>query len=302
MSSNIHEGKIRLSHSAFDLFHTCERQFQLERLLEGASPKEDYPATVLGKSFGMGVATYLITQDPERAIYEAWKAYFPILEDEKRTETVSLNLLMNSFSSLDSLLEDYEVAFFNGKPSSELSFCLDIDDKFYFVGYIDLVLKNKYTGKYAILEIKTTAMNLHSLDALYQNSGQALGYSIILDTIAGEEKADYEVIYFVGQLGSGNGYTPKIHVLPYSKNLVDRFNWFLTVKMDVSRLEQMLSLNVFPMRGHNCLQYMRPCKHLGTCQLHGLDSYLPALVDEVEYDFTFNLTEVIQNHLERINK
>lgn len=127
-----------------------------------------------------------------------------------------------------------------------------------------------------------------------------MGYSIILDQITGQENTDYEVIYFVGQLGSGNGFTPKIHTLPFPKTLSDRLNWFISLKLDVASMEEMLSINVFPMRGKSCLQFMRPCSQFGTCNLHGLDEYLPPLEDNIVYDFTYELETVIVDHLNRI--
>jgi hypothetical protein len=300
-----HSGKLRLSHSALDVYHTCERMFQLDRLLVGAPIKQDYPATVFGTAFGTGVASYLTTQNIDKAIFDLYMAYWTVQEDDKRTEEICINMLLNAIPHLDNLLQDYEVAYFidkNGNeiPATELSFCLDINEKFYYVGYIDVVLRNKWTGKYAIMENKSTGLNLHDLSCLYQNSGQALGYSIVIDAVAGEENADYEVLYFVGQLGSGNGFTPKIHTLPFPKTLSDRLNWFISLKLDVDNIENMLDINVFPMRGKSCLQYMRPCKHFGTCSLHGLDEYLPPLEDNIDYMFTYNLDEVISNHLERI--
>lgn len=296
-----HTGKMRLSDSALDLLHNCERKFQLERLLVGSPEKQEYPATILGKAFGSGVATYLLTQDQDKAIYAFYKAYYPELEDEVRSLTIGINLLISTFTSLDNLLQDYEVAFLNGKPAEELSFSLDIDEKYYFVGYIDVVLRNKWNGKYAILENKTTGLNIYDLSPLYANSGQALGYSIALDTIAGEEMSEYEVIYIVGQLGTkANPYNNKIHTFTFPKNLADRLNWFIALQLDVNRINDMLAMNIFPMRGSSCLHFMRPCNQFGTCQLHGLDEYLPPLVDDNLYDFNFSLDAVIANHLERI--
>lgn len=291
---------IRLSFSALNSFHTCERKFQLERLLVGEMEKEEFPATILGHSFGKGVATYLLTQDKGQSLYEAWLAYWPIIEEKKRNQTVAINLLESSFSHLDNILQDWEVATFKNKPAVELSFRLNVNEKFYYVGYIDVILKNKFTGTYAVLENKTTALQLFDLSPLYANSGQALGYSIVLDAIAGEEKSDYGVYYFVGQLGAGNGYQPIIHPLLFNKTLSDRYNWFISLLMDVKRLEEMLEINIFPMRGHNCLQYMRPCRQFSTCQLHALDRYKEIEVDEIVYDFVYDLDAVITNHMERM--
>lgn len=299
---------IRLSYSALGTFLTCERMFQLDRLLVGAPPKQDYPATVFGKAFGEGVSTYLLTQDIDQAIYAAWKAYYPILEDDKRTEEILMNLLIVSVPRLDDLLLDWEVAVFDGKPAVELSFRLNnlVSSKLhniYFVGYVDVVLKNRWTGRYAILENKTTGMNLFDLDPLYKNSGQALGYSIVLDKIAGVENSEYDVLYLVGQLNSktSGGFAPTVHVKTFPKTLQDRLNWFIALSMDASRLEQMLGFNVFPMRGGSCLQYMRPCKHFGTCNMQALDEYKEIEEDTVDYQFVYNLEELVDSHIERMD-
>ncbi len=292
---------IRLSHSALDSLHVCERKFQLDRLLVSDREKEDYPSTVFGRAYGVGVATYLISKDIDLAIWNLYLEYFPILEEKRKTTEICISLLLSTIPKLDNILEEWEVAVFKDKPAAELSFRLNIDERFYFVGYVDLILKNRFTGKYAITEVKHTGLNIFDLSPLYQNSGQALGYSIALDTIVGEEQSDYEVLYISGQLGAGNGFEPKIHILPYPKTLQDRFNWFITLGMDVEHLQTMFNSNVFPLRGSNCLQYMRPCPHLGTCNLHSLDRYKEEEEDLIEYDFTFELDNVIQNHIERLS-
>jgi len=293
---------IRLSHSALDTFNVCERKFQLDRLLVSDSTKQDYPATVLGKAFGAGVASYFVHQDKERAIYDTYMAYYPVEEDNKRTEEVAVNMLLASIPYIDTLLLDWHVLSVGTKPAAELSFRLAIDDRFYFVGYIDIVVQNNWNGRSAVVEVKTTGLNLFDLSPLYQNSGQALGYSIVLDKIVGESQSEYDVLYIVGQLGAGNGFTPKIHTLTYPKTLQDRLNWFISLGMDVERLKMMLEHNVFPLRGSKCLQYMKPCKHLGTCNLHSLDQYKAEEEDKIEYQFTYNLDEVIVDHIDRIGK
>lgn len=299
--------KIRLSHSALDTLLTCERKFQLDRLLEGEQYSEHSPATVFGKAFGEGVASYLLYQDIDKALFTAYLAYHPVLEDSKRSEMVLINLLICTFPKLDDLLLDWEVAFFQGKPAVELSFRLNnlascSDHDIYFVGYIDLVLKNRWNGRYAILENKTTSLGTTNVEVLYKNSGQALGYSIVLDQIAGEEKAEYDVIYLVGQINTrtqSSVYSPTVHILTFPKTLQDRFNWFISLGMDVHRLERMLELGVFPTRGKSCLQYMKPCPHFGVCTLQSMDRYKTPEEDTVEYQFTYDLNELIESHLQR---
>mgnify|MGYP007049918413 CR=1 FL=1 len=137
------------------------------------------------------------------------------------------------------------------------------------------------------------------MDSIYLNSAQLIGYSIVLDFIAGKDNVEYDVYYFVGQLGAGNGYVPKIHNLCYPKSLKDRLNFFITLGMDVERLSKMLEYNIFPQRGAACNSFNRPCYHLGTCGLHSLDRMKEEEPDTTEYQFVMNLDDVIKDHIER---
>lgn len=291
---------IRLSHSAFETLHTCERKFQLERLLDSGFEREDSPASVGGKCFGAGVQEYLLSQDKEKALFKAWLAYWPQLEDSKRSQAKYINALEQSFATLDQLLMDYELATFEGKEAIELSFRLNTESNYYYVGYIDAVLRHRRTGRYAVFEIKTTALALHDITPNYKNSGQALGYSVVLDRIAGEQNTQYDLLYFVCQMGKG--YENKYHVLPFKKTLLDRLNWFLTLGLDIQRLEQMEELGIYPKRGGNCLQYMRPCPHFNTCSLHSFDKPKEIEPDEIEYQFVYALDDLVSDHLVRVNE
>lgn len=293
--------KIRLSHSALKTFLTCERKFQLERLLEGAD-KEDStnPNLVFGKAFGVFVSSYFLTQNTEESLFKAWLEYFPIEEDSIKTESSMIIACLAAIPTIEALIQDYEVATFNFKPAVELSFRLDIDDNCYFIGYVDLVLRNRHTGRMAILEVKTTKLAIHDLSLVYGNSGQALGYSITLDQIVGEEQAEYDVIYLVSQLNPKTFGSVKTQLLHFNKTIADRFNWFIALSMDVQRLGAMIEAGVFPLRGESCLQYNRPCPHFGTCNLHALDRVKEIPIDEVDYQFKFNLDDVINSHIRRI--
>ena len=289
---------IRLSHSTLLTLHTCERKFQLDKLLVTEVEREESEHMSFGKAFGAGVATYLVTQDANRAMFEAWLAYWPELETDKKSIARCVAALEVAFPRLDTILIDYEVVSFNNAPAVELSFKLEINEGFYFVGYIDAVLKNRYTGQHVVFECKTTGLQLFDLSPLYQNSGQALGYSIALDRIAGEKLASYGVLYFVAQLPKD--FVPKIQVFEWAKTLGDRLNWFISLGLDVKHLTEMAELGVYPKRGESCLQYNRPCKYFGTCVLHSADVLKKIPVDEVEYQFVYELQDLIDDHLKRI--
>lgn len=289
---------IRLSYSTLELVNTCERLFQLEKLVAGAT-KEESEHLVFGKAFGAGVQSYLQHQDSDKALYEAWLAYWPIEESDKKDQARCCIALERAFTQLDSLLVEYELVGFQERPAIELGFRLDIDEEYYFVGFIDAVLRSRFTGQYLVMEVKTTGLLLNDLSPLYANSGQALGYSIALDKITGEKLTEYGVLYFVAQLGKSYGDV-FIHSMHFDKTLADRLNWFITLGLDVKHLHEMAELGVYPRRGSQCLRFNRACKHFGTCQLTALDRPKVEEPDTNEYAFTFSLDELVQDHLERV--
>lgn len=291
----------RLSDSSLSTLHTCERLYQLTRLLSPES-KQDYPATVFGKAWGAGIASYMLDGDFDTALFKLWMGYEPKLEDEVRTEAVCANMLKAATPVLDLLRQDWEVCIFQDKPAIELSFRLNIDSNYYFVGYMDLAMRNLWTGKYGVFDAKTTAMRLLDLSPIYQNSPQLIGYSIVLDSIVGEELADWEICYLSGQIGSGNGFQPLIKPYTFTKILQDRLHWFISLGMDVNHLKEMASLNIYPRRGHSCLQYNKPCRFFGTCQLHSFDQETEQVEDTNQYQFVFQLDRVIEDHLRRIQE
>jgi len=288
----------RLSNSTMSLVNTCERKFQLEKLLWTEKPRDETHHTIYGQAYGVGIAEYFINKDVNQAVLKTWLAYHPELEEDKKTVMKCINALLCTIPVIDNLLLEYEVAYFNGKPAAELSFCLSANEDYYYVGYLDLVLRNIFTGKYVVLDAKTTGLELHNLDPLYKNSGQLVGYSIALDAIAGEEQTEYEVIYLVNQ--TGREFAPVIQPLKYTKTLTDRLNWFITLGLDIDRITRMRELNVFPMRGDSCLKFNKPCYHFATCGLKSSDRPKVDEEDTTEYDFYFELQELIDNHVARV--
>ncbi len=290
---------IRLSHSTLEVFDSCERKFQLEKLLITDSTREENEHTIFGKAFGVGVADYLVHQDSERALYLAWMEYFPEIESDKKNIPILIKALLCAFPELDNILGDYEVLTFNGKPAVELSFRINVNPMYYYVGYIDVVLRNRYDGTCVVMDAKSTGLQLLDLDPMYQNSGQCLSYSIALDKIVGETLSSYGVAYFVAQLGKD--MKVQIKPLVYRKTLLDRLNWFVTLGGDVKRLELAEEIGFYPRRGSSCLTFNRPCRYFGICTLSAADIPREREPDEIEYDFTFDLDELIDDHLLRIN-
>jgi hypothetical protein len=287
---------MRISYSSMTKLHACERLFQLDKILAVGSEYIQTPDTNFGSAFGAGAQHYLVHRDPDAAIFEAFMVYDLSLQSEKKTIEKLVNALAVTFFKIDDLLQDYDIAYIDGKPAIELSFRLDFDEAGvdYYVGFIDAVLKHKWTGMLVVLEVKTTGIELLDISPLYRHSGQALGYSIVLDKISPGAR-NFQVLYLVAQLG--RGFNPTVHLLPFEKTINNRLEWFLTLKMDYTHIQSMKEMNIFPRRGSACLQYNKPCKHFGTCELTSFDRPVTEPVDNNVYQFHYKLDELIDDHL-----
>jgi len=295
---------IRLSHSTLETVRTCERKFQLEKLLQGAPAREESEHFSFGHAFGTFGAMYLLTGAYDYSLFEGWLAYWPIIETEKKNQELFLEVAAQSKPVLDKLIEEWEVAFFNDEPAIELSLRIDIDDVFYYVGYIDVVLRHKVTGVYGVLDFKTTGLTVQDLAPLYKHSGQALGYSIVLDDVAGEQNAN-EVLYFVGRIGRSKFESTRAELYPFPKTLADRLRWFTTLLQDVEYLRRCLELQNFPRRASGCLSFNRPCRFFDSCHFSSADAYKQFVQDDADkrgYQFHYDIKHLIANHMRRLEE
>ncbi len=303
--------RVRLSSSTLSLLQGCERKFQKTKLLHNPRVRDESPAMSFGKAYGAASQFYMILRTEghsvqesiDSAIWELFKNYAPLLEDDRRFLERGIYTLERSIPFHEARLMEWEIASFNGKYASELSFKLEIDETYYFVGYLDLVLKNRKSGRYAVTDNKTTSLTLPDLSPVYKFSDQVLGYSIILDAIVGEQLGEFDTNYWVAQLSSRGiaaMYEPKFEQYTFPKTLKDRFEWFLKLYLDVERFKVLQGLDIYPKRGSNCNSFNRICPFFNECQFTELDKPAIYVPDETEYDFTYNLKDLFEDHQRRI--
>lgn len=306
------EARVRLSNSTMGLIRSCERKFQKAKLLRTKAPREESPALSFGKGYGAGVQHYLVLRSsgvdiPEALAasqYVAWLAYFPALEDERRFQARMVDLIGKAVPFLEARLQEWEVATFNGKPASELSFCLNISERYYYVGYIDLVMRHKESGRYAIVDIKTTSLTAQDLRPYYRNSDQGIGYSIVLDAIVGKELGSFDVSYWATQLPGSKAemFNPKHHELTFPYTIKDRFDWFLKLYLDVNYITALEQMTAYPKRGNACMSYNRVCNFYTECNEVALDEPQIYKEDDIVYDFYFELADLLANHQARLER
>jgi hypothetical protein len=296
------------SYSTLSTLHRCPRLFELQKIR--ASREEQKVSGninfAFGHSVGAGVQEFISTLDAEKAYFQsflAWNIPFEVGDEKSKKSIFYSNLAVCKFiqywneQDYDSIYEICEFVNMRGekKKAVELSFALDCGNGYRHYGHIDLILKHKITGKLFVVELKTTGMRVID-SAMYANSSQAIGYSIILDAIA-PGNSEYFVTYL--SYSSSNMAWSEMQ---FNKSLSQRAGWIQDLLLDHANISTYRRLNFFPMRGENCITYSRPCAEFGSCQLSnsrfGINSInelreVSASQEAEEVDFIFNLENLL---------
>lgn len=260
-----------MSHSSRTTLHKCPRKNQLYRLgsskisLHKEKEEEQGVTFAYGHAVGTGVASALEnTTNPDKVILDTFLAWDTDLLDETPRQNKSYWLAqfaVEKFMSLlaNNFLEDYELVYYEGKPAIELSFCIKMPDGFYYRGFVDAVLRHKTTGEIMVLENKTSSGTANA--AMYKNSGQAVGYSVVLDILF-PDLSSYIVLYLVYETKSYD-YVE----LPFRKSLLQRALWLQELLIDVERIKLYESYGAHPMHGEACFDFFRDCEYLSLCTM-----------------------------------
>ena len=294
------------SYSQREVLHRCSREFQQLKIIRPGIGLVDASILnldfIFGHAVAAGVQTYIVTGSRSAALFAAFLSWTTDLDNEKergeKSAYFAILAVLKFIDEWDKVKAEWEVASFSGRPASELSFWLDCENGYYHVGHIDVVLRNKRTGYYTVIEIKTTSMRDPD-EAQYGNSEQALGYSIILDTIVGSGLATFQVLYFIYST-MRRGWTP----FPFVKARKARAEWLQDLLLDHTTINTYRQLGFFPKRGNSCWTFSRRCPHYGVCDLHTntvtdkFDVWTPDQNYPEQPDFIFKLSEVAKEILE----
>lgn len=252
------------TYSTAEVLHACPRKYQLKKMqaAHGSSERVNSTTFAFGHAVGAGVATLDATQDIRRAVFDAFIAWdMDLFADERKQgrkhgksfhEAIWALYVYQTFCEEETDLADYEVI------GIEQTVAVDFEDGHYFSGHIDELLRNKITGSIRVKENKTTGFS--NIDpALYSNSDQALGYSVVVENYGVSE---YEVMYVVYS-STEQKWTQFNFVKPTYK----RAEWIQDQLLINQQIDHYAELNFFPKRGGSCFDFMRRCEYYETCDI-----------------------------------
>ena len=273
-----------LSHSSIETLHSCPRKFEIYRM--NYAPKEKGTIdTAFGHAVGVGVQELLISKSAndylpalrdantsllseyQNAVWEMFLSWEVAIDETKPKSKKSFHsacLAVEKYQQqlLPLLTDEWELAYFEGKPAVELGFIIKLPNDYYYRGYVDAVLVNKKEKRFRVLELKTTGLNVVDI-AQYKNSFQGVGYGVILDKLAAsmDYAADYYVDYLVYKTVSQEFLT-----FPFLKTNYQRAKWLSQLLVETETIDLYLQKELFPTHGESCYNFYRQCQYFGICE------------------------------------
>jgi hypothetical protein len=304
----IHPNLKQMSHSSNVTLHRCNRKYELYKLLpsiNGVSETDDRH-TSFGSAVGVGIADLLTNNSINSAIFAALTTWKKLLDDDdgERDRKTFWHAIyaLNRFQGYQrSILGNYSLAVLNGRPATELGFTIDCGDGFYYRGFIDAVLVDNRSNELIVYENKTTKFrNIH--EAVYKNSGQSLGYGLILDIVSQSMGmtlgSSFKVIY-----GVYKSLEMDWEFMPFMKSHTQRATWIKSLLIDKQLIAERAIDNYFPMHGESCYDFFRPCSFFGICEVSNEKMFPKGAAIKKEkkekYDYQFDIVSIIESQLKK---
>ncbi len=296
-----------LSYSSLLTLHSCPRKFQLYKLKsERASSDEAQNVTfAFGHAVGEGIQLVfqgLPISEIMFRMFLIWDSKGLWDRDEKRKKSFAEAVsAVRKFHHLrkSGYLHEYELVYVDGRPACELGFAVNVFDGFVYRGFVDAVLRNTITGEIFVLEVKTISAKSPA-PAQYKNSGQALGYSVVLDSIF-PGLSSYSVLYFIYSSVEGD-----FTCMPFAKSFGQRAEWIRSLVFDVQDIQRYEEIGFYPKRGESCYTFFRDCEYINHCHLSTAylakpmhESAEQIEVAEARYTHKFNLVDIIDAQVAR---
>lgn len=302
-----------LSHSSRTTLHKCPRKYQLYRLSSQTVSMADEKELEQGITFayghvvGLGMASTLEKKTEDQIFLECFLEWDVDLLAENPRQKKSFWLAMFAVQKFIALrengfLDDYDLVYYEGKPAAELSFQVKLPNKFVYRGFVDAVLEHKVSGEIMVLEAKTSSGTAQP--AMYKNSGQALGYSVVLDILF-PELSSYTVLYCVYETKAF-----EYKELPFTKSLLQKALWLQELLIDCQQVELYESYGIYPMHGESCFDFFRECEYLSLCTLQTDNLTKPLTqpildhiaADSDKYQFSVDFFDLVEAQVQKGEK
>jgi len=306
---------VRFSNSSSDLFDACRKKFMFSKLFTYNRAPKELPAEV-GHALHVGYQSYLQAihredmneeQAREHALFKMMLRY-PINLNSNPTNARSLEACYATLSKIIDYSEfrKYEIAEVKDKnglvrPAIEVPFKItlagaSLSDDWHipviYVGFIDLILFDQFTGEYIVVDIKTTRWQVQNAIAKYANLEQCLPYALVLERML---KTDVKALSMTYLEVYVDIETPTIFPYSFHKSYDDIIDWARGVLDRVELLKRSYETGWFKKNGNACLSFNTVCSFFDICPVRDprkiqqlLDYSFDHIPERDEFDFDKN--------------
>ena len=247
----------------------CLRRFQLYKInrVPAMTARTQTIHTTLGSSVGDAVVK--LAQNPDdlrrayHTIFHTWAHPEILLNFKLGGKFIGSALkAVKYFQDRMFILRDqgYSLATINNRPAVEVSFRIKFGDYGYYIGFIDAIFQNEKTGKFVVIENKTTLKSVH--ESLFINSDQDVAYlavSKLFDNFEGE------TMYPVLEISAN---TLSWSVFNFKRTALDFDKFMLSTLLEFKHIKMMQEYDYFPKNGSACNSWGRLCPLYGKCDNH----------------------------------
>lgn len=283
-----------LSYSSMNTLVSCPRKFEMYKFYQQPKRRFESIAMSAGQALHAGYQHYMIHRNPNQAMFELALNY-PVEHCWDWSDDRSLEACL---STLEAMIESgcinsydlLDIKCLDGitRPAIEVPFELVLEGVtlpdgrgISIIGYIDALVRQRFTGENHSLDIKTHRSNLFDRSPVYKFDTQQVGYGIILEHVLAHAIESFNVLYFDCYLDL---LAPRVEMYEYKKTAEDIQKWMMTKIMQIKNLVTYANIGFFPRSDNGCLSYMRPCHRLDICQIEDRELLQIMILGEGEPD------------------
>jgi len=292
---------LRVSYSSLNLFSSCPRKFEFNKLYPRRARDYDTFAADVGKCLHAGYQAYLMTRSEHDAFWAMAQVYPYEAEWNQdndfrsfETATVVLEEMISSAQMIEYRVAQIkrpltpEELIANGKaiaagqdflydptgivvPAIEVPFELRLDGIILpdgrgvaVTGFVDAFLINVATERFRTMDIKTHRRYARDATAKYKYDEQQVPYGIVLEHIQTKPVTEFEVLYLDCFVDLAE---PRVELYTYDKTRESIQEWLVDTVLRVQNLQTFMEMDYFPRRGTNCMAWNKPCFFLDICAI-----------------------------------
>ncbi len=267
---------LEISHSSRGSLRSCPRKFEFRKMYK-SSRREETQATGSGKALHTAFQNYFVNRDENAGLLDLVLEY-PIRFQKSAMDANSLEGCIATYLKCieSEIFDEWEIAYVvkpDGEkvPAVEVPFSLNLQVDFFgngtlvtvkYIGYIDLILYNRYTDQYAVVDIKTTTKD-SDFATEYTFHEQCLPYGLVLQVLLGlDYERGFEVGYWITKI---NALDPWDQMPTFMKDGTMVAEWLRGYLLDIAAIQEFHKLGFFPRNGGACYNWNRRCSFFDLC-------------------------------------